>query len=420
MSNIVIQELEPCKLKVSYEADAEQILNKRGEVLNLFKQAPVKGFRKGKATMQAIKQHYKTQIEESLKRALAEDAYHDTIFEKKLRPHGAPRINSALLSDGKFSCEFELYTKPDFELAPFKGVEVVKPHQSQKLNELTEGLLQDLRVRFGEMTPYTEEDFVQEGDAVGMDYEGFVDGEKVDVLSAQGEMMDIGKGRLPEFDTQLTGMKIGEMREFDLLVPDAGLPSLVGKKVHFKVNLTMGSKIRPCALDDELAVKLGKTNMQETREWVQGLAQGQLTRSDQAALNEAVSNKLVNDNNSFDVPQWITISEAKYLAHQSKLDWDKMPNEDKEKYLSMAEKNSRLSLILDKIREEEPEAQLSETEIFEMIKNKLATSAAKNGNSPDDLIKELNRTGQLQIIMARVKDEAALSHAVKSMKIIEN
>src|SRR5277367_2697207 len=100
---IEINEIEACKLSVHYEANALEIMDKRAEVQTAFKKAPVPGFRPGKASMDAIKLHYRQQIEESLKRALAEDAFHNTLFEKKLRPHGAPKFNSLLLDGGKFT-----------------------------------------------------------------------------------------------------------------------------------------------------------------------------------------------------------------------------------------------------------------------------------------------------------------------------
>src|SRR5271154_5630109 len=112
---IEVNEIEACKLSVHYEANALEIMDKRAEVQAAFKKAPVPGFRSGKPVpMDAIKMHYRQQIEESLKRALAEDAFHNTLFEKKLRPHGAPRFNSLLMVDGKFTCEFELFVKPAF------------------------------------------------------------------------------------------------------------------------------------------------------------------------------------------------------------------------------------------------------------------------------------------------------------------
>ena len=251
--NIIVQELEPCKLAIHYEANALEIMDKRAEVLNSFKKAPVPGNRPGKASIEAIKVHYGKQIDESLKRALAEDAYHNTLFEKKLRPHGAPRFNNMLLDGGKFVCEFEVLTKPDFDLLDWKSLEIPRPHETEGIAEVSAKMIQEMRVRLGEAIPFSETDFVQQGDNVILDYEAFVDGEKIDSLSTEGEMMTIGNNPLVGFDSNLLGMTAGETREFDFRVPDGGLPSLSGKTIHFKVTLGTGAKVVPCALDDELA-----------------------------------------------------------------------------------------------------------------------------------------------------------------------
>jgi len=413
---IEIKELEPCKLLVSYEADADQILNKRGEVINVFKKAPVPGFRPGKASVEAIKKHYRDQIESSLKRALAEDAYHNTLFEKKIKPHGAPKFTTAMLSDGKFTCEFEVLTKPIFDLAPFKGINIPRPANVQNPVEITESILQDLRVRGGEIVPYTENDFVQEGDNIILDYTGMIDGEKQDSLSAEGEMLTVGLSKLKEFDDNLLGMSIGDTRKFNIVVPEHGLPSLKGKTINFTVTLTMGSKNLLCPLDDQLAIKFGKNSFSELKEYVNGLAISKAEDDRRTALLESIVNRIVDDN-KFEVPHWASLSEAQYLAHKSNVNWDTSIDEDKERFLALAEKNCKLALILDKIREEEPEAQISDQEVFDMIKQNIAKS--KSDKSPDEIIKEHSKTGYLQILFSRIKDEHTLDFIVKSINIIE-
>jgi trigger factor len=413
---IDIKELEPCRLSVHYESGAEEILNKRGEIIKHFKKAPVPGFRPGKASLDAIKIHYRTQIEESLKRALAEDAYHNTLFEKKIKPHGAPRFNNAMLADGKFTCDFDLHTKPDFEPAPYKNLEIPKPHEPMTDIEVAARMMQELRVKAGEVTPYSESEFVQHGDNVIVDYDGLVDGEKVENLCGQAEMLTVGTSQLTEFDDNLLGMAIGETREFDLTVPPTGLPSMVGKVIHFVVTLNMGSKNTPCPLDDTLAQKVGKKDLAELQEFVQGAAQGRVMESFKAQVNEAVAHRLV-DTNLFQVPNWMSLSEAQYLAHQAKLDWATILDLDKEKYIELATKNVKLSLVLDRIRELEPEAQLTDQEVFDMIKQNISKS--KVTTSFDDVIKEMQRTGYLQILMSRIRDEHTLDFVVKNSRIIE-
>lgn len=413
---INVTELEPCKLSIHYEADAEEILNKRSEVLQHFKKAPVPGFRPGKATLNAIKVHYRSQIEESLKRALVEDAYHNSLFEKKIKPHGPPKISSAFLGDGKFTCEFELYSKPDFTMSDFKGITVPKPHESTTDIELAERMLQELRVKAGEAVPYVETDFVQHGDNVIVNYIATVDGVKFDALCGEAEMLTVGTSQLVEFDDNLLGMTLGENREFDLVVPETGLPSMVGKVIHFAVDLVMGSKSVPAPLDDTLAAKVGKKDFAELKEHALFTAQAKIQEFFRNRVLEAVIHHLV-DSNNVNVPNWMALSEAQYLAHNAKLNWATLPDQDKEKYLELSTKNVKLALVLDKIRELEPEAQLSDQEVFDMIKKNIAQSKATTDF--DAAIKEMNRTGYLQILMSRIRDEHTLDFVVKSARIVE-
>lgn len=413
---IEITELELCKLSIHYEANFLEISDKRAEVQNAFRKAPVPGFREGKAPLDAIKMHYRQQIEESLKRALAEDAYHNTLFEKKLRAHGAPMFKNLMLDAGKFTCEFEMHTKPDFELSAWKEMEVPKPHADANATELAEQMLQELRVRLGDVEPYNEGDFVQDGDNCIVDYEATIDGQPVHGLTAQGEMVTVGTSPLPGFDNNLLGMMLGESREFDFVAPEGGLPSISGKTLHFKVTLVMGSKTVPCSLDDELALRMQKKDFAELKAYVDQAAFARVENNSRMQLRETISKKLVADT-QIQVPNWMSLSEAQYLAHQSQLDWNVIPDVDKEKLLEMAQQNVKLTLILDKIRENEPEAQLTDQEVFEIIKKNLANT--KTNQSLDEIIQQMNRTGYLQILFSRIKDEHTMDHITKSIKIIE-
>jgi len=413
---IEVNELEPCKLNVTYTADATEILDKKAEILAHFKKAPVSGFRPGKAPLEAISVQYRTQIEESLKRALAEDAFHNTLFEKKIKPHGPPRFNSVLLAGGKFVCEFDVHTKPIFELQPFNTFEIPRPHVEMTDIEMTEKILQDLRVRLGESVPFTEDDFIEAEDSVILNYEGFIDGERVPHLCAEGDMITAGHSNIPQFDENILGMTLGETREFDIFSPENSLPSLSGKNVHLKVTLMMGSKNTPCALDNTLAEKAGRKDLEDLRAFAAATATATLENKAKGARNEAICNKLL-EVNTVDVPNWMSLSEAQYLAHHSKIEWNDLSDEDREKYISMAEKNVKLTLILDAIREDNPEAQLTDQEVFELIKANLAKT---NVSAPiDDVIQQMNKTGYLQILFSRIRDEHTLDFIGKQVKLID-
>jgi FKBP-type peptidyl-prolyl cis-trans isomerase (trigger factor) len=211
-------------------------------------------------------------------------------------------------------------------------------------------------------------------------------------------------------------MKVGETREFDLKVSENGLPSIAGKMVHFKVTLTMGAKITPAALDDELAKKLAKKDFSELRDFVSQTATSRLAEADKMALIQSVTNILI-DKNKIDVPNWMVQSEAKYLANNSKVNWDEASELDKEKFIEMSEKNLKLTLILDKIREVDPEAQIADQEVFNIIKQNIAHS--QTDKNPDDIIKEMTKNGYFQILFARIKDEFVLDFIMKNIKVID-
>lgn len=413
---IEVTEVEPCKLSIHYTADGLEILNKRAAVIEQFKKAPVPGFRQGKATVDAIRMHYRDQIEESLKRALAEDAYHNTLFEKKLKPHGAPRFNNLLLANGKFVAEFDLHTKPSFELPEYLNLSIPKPHMDDDEVSMSEKMLQDLRVRVGEVVPYDENDTVASGDNVILDFEGYRDGERVESLCAEGEMLTVGQSNFEFFDDNIIGMKIGELREFDLQVPEGAMPSVSGKSIHMKVTLHTGSKTTPFPLDDTLGIRLGKANLDELREYIRGQAASVVQNKQKSLVNEAVAARLVESTN-VEVPNWMSLSEAQYLAHNSKLDWGTLEDVDRERFMQMAEKNVKLSLILDAVREKEPQSELTDQEVFEVIKSNLAKTQIQK--PIDEVMEQMSKTGYLQILFSRIRDEHTMDFITKTVQFVE-
>src|SRR5690606_2367726 len=201
----------------------------------------VSGFRKGKAPLSVIKNKYKDQINNSLKNALLEEAYHNIVFEKKLDVFGQPDVMESNLINSNFSCAFKLTVKPDFELKPYDQYEVVKPPSTLSVSDLSEKILQDLRVKYGEVSQYDENSFVQNGDSIIVNYTGSIDGELNENLCATGEMLTVGASRLEDFDSHLLGMSVSEERSFDLLIPKEAIPSLASKTATFTVTLVTGS-----------------------------------------------------------------------------------------------------------------------------------------------------------------------------------
>lgn len=410
---IEVNEPEYCRLVVKYQADPDQIDNKKFEVLNAFKRAPVPGNRKGKASLDAIKIYYHSQIEESLKRALAEEAYHKVLFEKEIKPLGTPNFTSIVLSKEAFTCEFSLNKKPDFELGEYKGFEIPKPEVKDPVI-LAEKILQDLRVQHGFTAPYNTDDFVQMGDNVVIDYTAFDGVNKIDFLSAQGELLTVGHSQLPIFDDSLLGMKAGETHTFTVPLSPNLTSTLAGKVLTFTVTLHTGSKVTPMALTDELAQKVGKKDLQELLQQAAATASARSVDSLRTDTLKQVSARLV-EFHDFKIPEWLSVSEAQYLTQNANLTWDTLSDETRQVYLALAEVNVKLGLILDRIRDVEPEAQLSDQEVIDIIKRNINNSST----DPDTVLQAMSKNGYLPILVARIRDEHALDFILKNSKIVE-
>lgn len=423
---ITVNEVDYCKILVQYESDTETVQTKKAEIINKFRNQKIPGFRPGHATTDAIKQHFRKEINEALKQELADDAVHNVIFEKNIKPFGRPTFSYANLEESylvaangesalpKFRCEFSLHVQPEFELKTYKEYDIPKPAGIIPSEELSQKMLQDLRTRYGETIAYQADDFVQMGDTIILDFETSLDGVPVESLTGTGEILNVGRINIPGFNESLLGMKPEETREFDLNMPDTYKEEYAGKTLHFKVKVTMGSKVQPAALDDELAKKIGLENFNTLLNQVQSTASNRVKELENNHYTDQISRRLI-EAHDFRVPTWIATGEAQINARNAGQDWEAISDQDKEKHIDMAEKSIRLSLVLQKIRDNEPDAQLTDEEVFELAKKNIA----KYSPDPDKVIGEIYKNGHLPLLFNRIRDEHTLGFIQKTCKIIE-
>jgi trigger factor len=411
---VQISETEPCKLSVSFEATPDMVSSKLNEVVKLFKKMPTPGSRPGKSSEVATKHYYKQQIHEALKKALAEEAYHDTLTFNNIKPIGTPEFTELSLEGDKFSCKFNLLKRPDFELGEYKGFSIPKPPQETTVEALTEQLLHEARKQFSDTVVFTSEDFVQLTDNVILDYKVFVDGEEITSIAGTGQLMTVGQGGLDGFDNNLLGMKMSETRSFTLLCGENAIESIRGKNATFEVTVVMGSKVVPAPLDDSLATKAGFENFELFRNHVVGMATSKVDQATRAAMLQQVSLRLV-ESTQFDMPSWLTLAEARFVAANAEVNFDEQTEEVRRNYLELAEKNVRLALVLDRIRETEPDAQLTDQEVHEMIKQ----FVSRSGGDLESMMTQMTDNKYIQILSARVRDEHALDFVLKTVSIVD-
>lgn len=418
---IEVNDIEYCRVNVKFEEDPIVVEQKRNEVVGWYSTQPVKGFRTGKAPIEAVKYFYKDKIEETLQSTLAQNAFQTVVAEKNIRPFGKPQYLSINLNGSKFKCDFALNKLPDFELKKYKNFEIPKPQLPDAV-EMGEKILQELRERNGEATPFTDEDILQNGDNAIINYAGYLKDNENPEVQEEGKLFTVGKDTYMQgFTDNLLGMKLGEKREFTLnFSPFDSNDELRDKNVRYIVELTMASKSVPAALDDNLAIKVGLKNLNQLVELVQSTASNRLKELEREHINNQIAVRLVAEHD-FQVPTWLKTFEARLLAKHANEDWDKLSDRRKEFLLERAEQSVKMSLILDKVRDNEPDTQLTNEEIITIIKQQLTDDPNfKSMNQPiDEIIQTLASSGYLNVMAARVKDEHAMEFIIKSSTIIE-
>lgn len=426
MHQIISEEVEYCKLLFKCELDADIIQTKKSEIVSKLKSRKVPGYRDGHATNEAIKQHYRKEIVDALKSELANEAFTSAISEKNVKPLGQPIFSKAELEEpkliligsdpapSKFKCEFTLHVQPEFDLKTYKEYEIPKVSGIPPMEELVQKMVQELRSKNGETRPYGENDFVQDGDNVIVDLKTMIDGENIPSLTGEGEMISIGRINIPGFSESLYGMKIGDIREFDLNMPanHRGFPN---KLLHFEVKVNMGSKIEPAALNDDLATKVGiEGGFEKLMEQIRATCDYRVKELESQHNLDQISRRLI-DAHDFAIPTWISTSEAEINARNSGKEWNKIDDKEKEQFIDNAAKSVKLSLILQKVREDEPDAQLSDQECIETARANLS----KFTPNADQALGEMYKAGQLPLLMGRIKDEFVLKFIEKTCKFTE-
>jgi trigger factor len=406
-----VDEIESCKLNVHYEADPEKVQEKINEAILSIRNVKMPGFRKGKAPDSAIKMRMRPQINQYLAHEMASEAIDDVVFETGIKLLGQPIFRNVLINGNKFSCDIEMVKKPDISVENIK-FDVPKP-PAEDVEQLVEKSLLNLRIRVGEINPYEEDDFVETGDQVTFSFIATIDGQEFDGSIVQGEMYQIGSDRWVGWDDHLLGMKADETKEFEFTFSN-GPELIIGKTAKFSVSIHMGTKRKPHPLNEEFFKTMGVQNIEQIMNKLRSISKASIERRELEAIRNQVGIKLI-ENNKFDVPRFMIENEASAGAAQIGINYNNATDKEKEALLDQADKNLRLSLILDTIRENEPDSVLNDAE----AQQKLATHIQLRGQNPNELFNNPNMRNQLLLLLKAVKEEFTLQWVANQANIVE-
>lgn len=352
-----IKQLKSEALKREYEItvpanDIDSQIDSR--LKEIGKKAKLPGFRPGKVPMKVLKQNYGKNVMGEVLDSVVQQSSREALAKEKLRPALQPKIEIVDFEEGsdlKYTIALEVL--PEIPEVDFNAISVEKLKVEIADNDVDEALK-----RVAEQT----KDFqpvnrsAKKGDAVLIDFHGFVNDEAFEGGQAHGHQLELGSNSfIPGFEEQLIGAKAGDDKEVDVTFPkEYHSAELAGKDAVFKVKVHEVQEAGAQKPDDKLAEKLGFENLNglkdALREQIEKDVQGVVRARAKRELFDVLEEKC-----DFPAPEemlkaeydsvWGQVQNAK-KTNPDAPEWQKSDKELEEEYTQMAERRVKLGILL--------------------------------------------------------------------------
>lgn len=216
------------------------------------------GFRPGKVPFKVVVQQYGGQVRQEVLGDTLQKTFGEAVTQQNLKVAGYPKFEAKPPEDnaGKFeySATFEVY--PEIVVGDISKQTITRPALEVTDVEVDK-TIEIMRKQRASFDP--AERAAADGDRLTISYRGTIDGQEFNGSAAKDSTVMLGEGRLlPEFETQLRGMKSGESRTFELRFPDDYHGrEVAGKTATFEVTLTQVAAPKLPEVDADFAKDLG-------------------------------------------------------------------------------------------------------------------------------------------------------------------
>jgi trigger factor len=222
----------------------------------------VEGFRPGHVPAKMVEDRIgAAKILEEAAHHCVQHCYIEAIQEKEIEAIGHPEISVLKIAkDNPFIFKAKVAVLPEVSLPDWKKIaEEMKKEKKEVFvqeDEIEKSVdwLRNSRAKY-----ITVQRPAQAGDRIEIDFEGECEGQKREELGSKKHPAVLGKGFfMPDFEKNITGMKEGEEKNFEMNLPeDLKQKDLAGKKVSFKAKMNMVQEIQLPEANDDFAKEVG-------------------------------------------------------------------------------------------------------------------------------------------------------------------
>ena len=254
------------------------------------KDTTIDGFRKGKCPKNVYLQKFGVEsLYMDAVDVAAGKAYTEALKKNELVPVCEPKMDVKEIDKDHIKFVFTIITKPELKLGKYKDLGIKKETVKVTKAEIEEETAR-LASRFAEIV-VKEEGKVEEGNTAVIDFEGYVDGEKLDGGTGANYPLEIGSHTfIPGFEEGIVGMEIGETKTLDLKFPEEYTKELAGKEVKFDVTVReIKERVLP-ELNEEFYQDLGFEDVKTEKEF-----NAEVKKMIEARKEEEAKNKYLDE-----------------------------------------------------------------------------------------------------------------------------
>jgi len=230
----------------------------------------IAGFRRGKAPASVVEKYVgKDRIKAEVIERIFPSEFQKVVQENKLNIAFHPNIDEMNFEVGKdVTLKVSVELKPEVKLGQFKDVEI-QYEEFKTPSDAMEKELEMTQRRFSNLVETDRE--ANDKDTVVFDFEGFVNGEKIEHGEGKNYSLDLAHSNfIPGFAEGLVGHKKDEEFTIDVTFPEEyHEEKLKGAKAQFKIKMHAVKERQLPELNDELAKKAGKDTLELLKEDIQ-------------------------------------------------------------------------------------------------------------------------------------------------------
>lgn len=327
----------------------------QGRLKRLARKVKMDGFRPGKAPLASVARQHGAGVRQEALAETLQARFGEAVQAHQLKIAGYPRFEPKTgqpqTDELTFSASFEIY--PDVAIGDLADGKLTRP--VVVLGEADVAKTLDV-LRKQRRTFEAADRAAVEGDLVKFDYQGTVDGAAFDGGKGEDFAAVIGEGRLlKDFEQNLTGLKAGDSKGFDLTFPaDYAAKDLAGKAAHFEVQVKEVQAPSIPDVDEAFARALGVEDgdVGKLKAEVEANLEREIKRRVQAKLKEQAM-ELLLQKSSLELPRSLVAMEADRLMQMTGADMQSRGVQtmklSADMFTGQAERRVRLGLILAEI-----------------------------------------------------------------------